>query len=154
MASRVITTLVDDVDGSEAQHSVPFSIGGTDYLIDLSDKNAAAFQKVLAPWIEKAQKLGKSGKGGKRGPLSLVHSDGPSASDVREWAESEGIPVSSRGRIPGEISDLYTRRDKLTAEDVKLITKLRPVQPVAVPTEEPEVKAPAKRTARRGAVVS
>ena len=36
MASKTITTLVDDVDGSEADETIQFSIDGTTWEIDLS----------------------------------------------------------------------------------------------------------------------
>ena len=40
MATRVTTTLVDDVDGTEAQETVAFGLDGSEFEIDLSDSNA------------------------------------------------------------------------------------------------------------------
>src|SRR5690242_10895726 len=57
MASKVIVTLEDDLDGGPAQETVWFEVGGTEYEIDLSKKNARAFRKQLAPYIEHARRL-------------------------------------------------------------------------------------------------
>lgn len=53
MAQRTITTLVDDLDGSELERgsgeTVRFGVDGRTYEIDLSDDNAAALREVLQP---------------------------------------------------------------------------------------------------------
>lgn len=38
MAQRVITTLVDDIDGTEAAETISFAVEGKSYEIDLSEK--------------------------------------------------------------------------------------------------------------------
>ena len=40
MAQKVTVSLVDDLDGSEAEESVEFGLDGATYQIDLSSKNA------------------------------------------------------------------------------------------------------------------
>ena len=42
MEQKVTITLVDDLDGSEGAETVSFGLDGTNYEIDLSEKNAAA----------------------------------------------------------------------------------------------------------------
>ena len=37
---RIITELVDDIDGSKAEETVRFAIDGVEYAVDLSEKNA------------------------------------------------------------------------------------------------------------------
>jgi hypothetical protein len=59
MASKVVVTLEDDLDGGPAEETVRFGIGGTEYEIDLSKKNARAFRKQLAPFIEHARRASR-----------------------------------------------------------------------------------------------
>ena len=54
MAQKITVTLEDDLDGGPATETLQFSIGGTQYEIDLSKKNARAFRKQVAPFIEHA----------------------------------------------------------------------------------------------------
>jgi hypothetical protein len=44
MAQRVQVQMVDDLDGSEASQTVPFSLDGVTYEIDLSEENASALR--------------------------------------------------------------------------------------------------------------
>jgi hypothetical protein len=55
MARKVqaIVTLTDDLDGTKAERTVSFSYDGAAYEIDLSKKNAAALDKLLAPYWER-----------------------------------------------------------------------------------------------------
>jgi hypothetical protein len=55
MAQKVTVALEDDLDGGPADEAVRFSFGGAAYEIDLSTKNAAAFRKQLAPFIDHAR---------------------------------------------------------------------------------------------------
>jgi hypothetical protein len=103
MAQKVTVVLEDDLTGGPAEQTVRFAFEGTDYEIDLSAKNAAAFGKQLAPYIEHARKAGR---------LSVSRS-GRSASnrqrsgDVRTWAKEHGLAVSERGRIPATVMEQY-----------------------------------------------
>ena len=65
MASRTITTLTDDIDGSDADETVTFSFKGTQYEIDLSKKNVDKMVKALQPYTSAARKGGgrRSGTG-------------------------------------------------------------------------------------------
>jgi hypothetical protein len=42
MATRIVTELHDDIDGSDATQTVRFALDGVEYEIDLSDRNAKA----------------------------------------------------------------------------------------------------------------
>ncbi len=59
MATRTAVALEDDLDGGHADETVRFAIGGSQYEIDLSKKNAKAFRKGLAPFVEHARKAGR-----------------------------------------------------------------------------------------------
>lgn len=59
MAKTVIVKLTDDLDGSEAEETVAFSVDGKAYEIDLSAANAAAFRKDLDKYLSKARPVGR-----------------------------------------------------------------------------------------------
>jgi hypothetical protein len=103
MAQRVTVALEDDLDGGRADETVRFGFGGADYEIDLSRKNAAAFRKQLAPFIEHAR---KSGRGPVRRPGRSAASRQLSG-DIRAWAKDHKIAVSERGRIPASVVEQY-----------------------------------------------
>lgn len=50
--------LVDDIDGGDATQSVPFTLDGTAYEIDLSDDNAARLREEFAPFIDAGRRTG------------------------------------------------------------------------------------------------
>ena len=45
--------------GAPSVETVRFAVGGTKYEIDLNKKNAAAFRRKLAPFIEHARRAGR-----------------------------------------------------------------------------------------------
>jgi hypothetical protein len=100
MAQRVTVTLEDDLSGGPAEETVRFAFAGADYEIDLSTKNATAFRKKLAPFIEHARKAGRRQPG--RAAASRQRSG-----DIRAWAKAQGIAVSERGRIPASVAEQY-----------------------------------------------
>jgi hypothetical protein len=118
MARTTIVQLTDDIDGSEADQTVEFSYKGKLYSLDLNDKNASELDDVLAPYIAAAEKAGgvQSRAGGRssrsgssrRGPSASGRTaNGPDPKDVRAWAETNGVQVSARGRIPAGVIEQY-----------------------------------------------
>jgi hypothetical protein len=103
MAQKITVALEDDIDGGPADETVRFGLGGADYEIDLSRKNAAAFRRQLAPFIEHAR---RAGRGPRRRPGRTASSRERSA-DIRAWAKDQGITVSDRGRIPASVAEQY-----------------------------------------------
>jgi hypothetical protein len=103
MAQKITVALEDDLDGGPADETVRFGLGGSEYEIDLSTKNAAAFRRQLAPFIEHAR---KAGRGQRRRPGRTVSSRERSA-DIRAWAKDQGITVSDRGRIAASVAEQY-----------------------------------------------
>jgi Lsr2 len=59
MAQRVTVELEDDLDGGPAAETVRFGVDGSEYEIDLSNKNATAFRHTLAPFIDHGRKAGR-----------------------------------------------------------------------------------------------
>jgi nucleoid-associated protein Lsr2 len=101
MATKVTIALEDDLDGGPADETVRFGLGGTAYEIDLNKKNARAFRKRLAPFVEHARKAGR----GQRRPRTA--SSRQRSGDIRAWAKEQGIAVSDRGRIPASVVAQY-----------------------------------------------
>jgi|SRR5579863_2703614 len=103
MAKKVTTTLQDDLDGSPAAGTVRFALGGSEFAIDLSEKNARKFRQQLNPFIEHARRSrrdamtppGRSAAGRRR-TLS-----------IRAWAMDQGMEISERGRIPAHVVEQY-----------------------------------------------
>ncbi len=108
VAQKVQILLVDDLDGGEADQTVEFALDGTSYEIDLTDASAASLRDAFAQYIGAGRKV--SGRRGGRGRARGARSgggDGPSASDMREWARSNGYEVSDRGRVSAEVRKAY-----------------------------------------------
>jgi hypothetical protein len=106
MAQQTSITFVDDVDGKEIkdndQPTVHFSLDGVTYEIDLHDRNQSKLREALAPFIDKAKRVGaKTGKAGKK------TQSGPSAKEVRDWARSNGFDVPDRGAIPKNVREAF-----------------------------------------------
>jgi len=116
MAQKVVVSLVDDLDQSEADETVEFGLDGATYEIDLSDANASALREKLADYVAHARRSGgrrKSSTAASSAPASRRGSGGRAAVDreqnqaIREWARKQGMTVSERGRIPSEVSEAY-----------------------------------------------
>lgn len=102
MAQKVQVLLVDDLDGGEADETVAFSLDGTTYEIDLSDKNAEQMRAALAPFVGGARRAGAGKRRRGRAPSNRERS-----ADIRAWAKSRGIKVNERGRIPAQVVAQY-----------------------------------------------
>ena len=103
MAQRVTVALEDDLDGGPADETLRFAFGGSDYEIDLSKKNAAAFRKQLAPFVEHARRAGRA----QPRRTSRTAASRQRSGDIRAWAKDHGIAVSERGRIPASVVEQY-----------------------------------------------
>jgi Fe-S cluster assembly scaffold protein SufB len=106
MARKTIVVLQDDLDGGPADETLHFGIGGLDYEIDLSERNAARLRKQLAPFVEHARKAGRAPRRAARTAASRRRSR-----DIRAWARERGIPLSERGRIPASVVEQYESDD-------------------------------------------
>ena len=105
MAQRTVITLVDDLDQKEIEadgQTIRFAYQGIQYEIDLSEKHAKKLDNALAPFVAAARRV--DGRAARR-PKAVPASVDPKT--VRKWAESNGIEVSLRGRIPADILDQY-----------------------------------------------
>lgn len=110
MAEIFIRTITDDLDGKPIdpgfEHRLTFSYQGADYQIDLRPKNADKLDAAFAPFIQSAEKLGASKKDRtiQSSTKTRVAPRSPEQLQaIRDWANSNGYEVSSRGRIKKEI---------------------------------------------------
>ncbi|HYP44670.1 MAG TPA: Lsr2 family protein [Propionibacteriaceae bacterium] len=102
---KLITQLVDDLDGTEAEETVSFALDGRSYEIDLSHDNATMFRKAMDEYVTHARQAGNARS---RKPLHAVaHRDPSQTRAIREWAQRNNHPVSSRGRIPAPVVTAY-----------------------------------------------
>ncbi|TDD62053.1 Lsr2 family protein [Kribbella antibiotica] len=106
MAQRVEIRLTDDLDGTDIPagkgQTVPFALDGHAYEIDLTNKNAGALRKVLAPYVDVGRRVTTS-----RGAKVKRTQVGPDARTVKEWARANGYEVNDRGRVPQAIRDAF-----------------------------------------------
>jgi len=103
MAQKITVELQDDLDGGPADETVRFEVDSAEYEIDLSKKNAAAFRKKLAPFIDHARRAGR----GQRRRAGRTASSRERSGDIRAWAKDQDITVSARGRIPASVVEQY-----------------------------------------------
>ena len=105
MAQKVNIVLVDDLDGTDADETVTFGLDGTTYEIDLTTANAEKLRDALGGYIGHARKVSAGRRGSGRRTSSAGSSNNTRA--VREWAKSQGMDVSERGRISADVQQAY-----------------------------------------------
>ncbi|MEU5340343.1 MULTISPECIES: Lsr2 family protein [unclassified Streptomyces] len=102
MAQRVVITLSDDIDGSEAAETIAFGLDGKSYEIDLNQANAKKLRRALEPYLEAGRKRSRSGKAYRQTAVA------PDPAAVRAWAQSHKMEVPARGRIPKRVYEAFT----------------------------------------------
>ena len=112
MARRVQVILSDDLDENvAADETVSFSLDGTNYEIDLSEKNASEMRDVLGKYVSAARKVSSRGTrasgSGRSRPTGGGRMDREQAGAIRDWARKNGHDVSDRGRIPASVVEAY-----------------------------------------------
>lgn len=110
MAQKTVTTLTDDIDGSEATETVVFGLDEATYAIDLNDAHAEDLREVLAPFVAVARRAG--GPAAARSPRTAAAPKQRSSSDVdpkavRSWAKANGVEVNARGRLSATVLEQY-----------------------------------------------
>ncbi|MFJ2115329.1 Lsr2 family protein [Streptomyces sp. NPDC087850] len=107
MAQRVITTLIDDLDGGEAEETLTFALDGKTYEIDLSTKNGKKLRALLDPYVKAGRKIG-----GRKAPsrsAKTASASGHNTADIRKWAADNGYEVNNRGRVPARVVDAFEK---------------------------------------------
>ncbi|MET3937122.1 Lsr2 family protein [Arthrobacter sp. OAP107] len=104
MARKTVVILEDDLDGSNANETVQFTLDGTEYEIDLNEEHANELRQALSRFAEAARKTsGGRGRSATRRPAP-GNSD---AKAIRQWAVDKGLKVNARGRIQADIVEQY-----------------------------------------------
>ena len=108
MARKEITQYFDDLDDSplapEEVNVVEFAVDGVTYTMDLSSANREKFESALAPFVAVSRRVVRSAN--RRAPQNTNTPERNRA--IREWAQANGIEVSSRGRISQDVVDLLS----------------------------------------------
>lgn len=107
MATQTTVTLVDDLDGGEADEQVQFMVDGKSYEIDLSSSNSKKLRDALAPFVMVARRTGGRRRSGTTSTMARPTTDREQNQAIREWAQQRGMQVSERGRIPASVLDAY-----------------------------------------------
>src|SRR4051794_8880973 len=103
VARKTVTTteFTDDLTGERAAGTVSFGYEGRSYEIDLSKTNARTLEKLLRPYIDAGREVRPTrGRAPRRAPRNDV-------AGIRAWAKSNGLDVSTRGRIPRSVLEAY-----------------------------------------------
>jgi hypothetical protein len=161
MATEVTTRLRDDIDGSVADRTVSFSWEGGQYEIDLSKKNAADLEALLAPYVAAGRRAGSKGvaprgrkatakpaKATTRTPAAAKPATDLAA--VRSWASANGHSVAARGRISATVLEAFNARG--TAASAPSADAAAPAKRASKRAAKPAAKAtPRKRAAKPAA---
>lgn len=102
MATKTVTMLVDDLDGSVADRTVEIELDGVRYELDLSTAHQHEMMRDLARWTAVARRTGGDAAATPRFTETAVD---PRA--VREWARSNGIDVPAGRRVPREVVEQF-----------------------------------------------
>ena len=102
-----VTELIDDIDGTPADTSINFSVGGILYVIDLSEANLREFQAALAPYIKHGRRAVA------RKPRSAAgRTKRQNAAEIRAWGIEKGYLKSTRGRLGPTVIAAYEAAHK------------------------------------------
>jgi hypothetical protein len=108
VAKQTVVTLLDDLDGSEAEEQIAFGVDGKTYEIDLSAVNSKKLREALAPYIASARRAGGRRRAtGTSTAAARPTVDREQNQAIREWAQKQGMTISERGRIPATVLDAY-----------------------------------------------
>jgi nucleoid-associated protein Lsr2 len=110
MAQKHIVQLIDDLDGGDASETVSFALDGTNYEIDLSDRNAARLRDALAEFVGHARRANRAGRAAASSSPKRSRNgrgDREQTAAIREWARKNGFKVGEKGRIPGDVLEAY-----------------------------------------------
>jgi Lsr2 len=108
MAQKVQVLLLCDLEdgNAEAEETIQFGLGNTQYEIDVCGRHAQEIRASLEPFVAHARKAGTPAGGGRRRRDRSAANREQSA-DIRSWAKDRGIQVSERGRIPASVVKEY-----------------------------------------------
>jgi hypothetical protein len=102
MARKIQTLFIDDLDGSQAEGTVRFGLDGANYEIDLNAVHSQELRSSLARYAQAGRKVtAATGRPARNTSKAVVN--GPSTTEIRDWAKENGFEVKDRGRIPADV---------------------------------------------------
>lgn len=110
MATRTTVIRIDDVDGVELDGSgetVEFALDGVTYEIDLTSANAARLRSSVERYVRHGRRVGGRRTTASPGARAVTRTDPEQLKAARRWLRDHGHQVSDRGRLKGELMDLY-----------------------------------------------
>ena len=103
MATQTTVTVTCDLcGGTKDARTRSISLDGLTLEIDLCAKDGRGLDKVAQQFIPHARKVRRASGGGRRTASTRQHS-----ASVRDWAKTQGMVVSDRGRIPADVERKY-----------------------------------------------
>lgn len=111
MAQKVQIMLVCDLhdDDTEGEETLAFALDGATYEIDLCADHAAEMRDSIATYVGSARRAGGRLSSARKGVAArkATSGGGRDLAAVREWARGQGLAVSDRGRVAGEVLAKY-----------------------------------------------
>jgi hypothetical protein len=108
---QTIISLIDDVDGGEADETVSFALDGVSYEVDLSSANGDLLRAALAKFITNGRRAAKGTVVSINRPAkqaTVARADREQTRAMREWINQQ-VPgaVRDKGRIPVKMMDAF-----------------------------------------------
>lgn len=111
MAQKVLVLMSDDLDpDQEATDTIRFGIDGQQMEIDLSEQHINEMRELFAKYIGAGRKVGGGSRASARSS-STTHERTDVPKQVRAWAESNGVTLSTRGRIAAPVLAAFEAKD-------------------------------------------
>jgi nucleoid-associated protein Lsr2 len=132
MAQQVLERLVDDLDGSEGDETIEFSLDGKNLVIDLSAGNARRLREVLAPYVAAARRAGGAPRRRQISTGKAAQRSRDDTAGMRRWLAENGYPVKERGRISAAWQADYEAKSPSAPQPTT----------TQVPTKRPKPAAP------------
>ena len=115
MAKKTMVQLVDDFSGDPIGdgegRTIRVAFDGAEYEIDLTNSNLEEFSNALEDYVRASRRVsGRRKSGAQTGRGGNGGGGNSETAAIREWAESQGLKVASRGRISADIVERYKNR--------------------------------------------
>ena len=102
MATKTVTVLVDDIDGSAADRTLELELDGERYELDLSTAHHHELVRDLARYMAVARRVGGDGA-----PTPFFSETRADPRAVREWARANGIALPAGRRVPKDVVERF-----------------------------------------------
>lgn len=146
MAQQIITSLVDDIDGSEATETIELGWGGKVLELDLGPHNLKALDEALSTFVAAARVKGRmvlDGKARRSSGLQRTKPTRGETQEIRAWARAQGLVVSERGRLPESVLEGFEKAKARPTVEAKPAPVADPFTPAEAKVE-PAAKAGAE----------